>query len=108
MKIQKLNQLAEELGRIPKLNIDGTNSTISKTSSLLESSLNKDIFLGMTSSLNDVTQLEQAGDILTQVTNHAEHSILSGSMLLRLIDPIREFSKGSFSAAIKKTAVKLS
>ena len=106
MKVQKINQLAESLGNIPKVNLDSTGSFIGKsTSSLLESSLDKDVFSGIINHLDDASQLQQGSETLTQLASHAEHSFMGGSMLLRLIDPVKEASKGNFVAAIKKTAV---
>lgn len=102
MKIQKINKLTESLNSIPKINIDNATGIIGRKANSL---MDKDIFPEMISHLGEASQIEQGSDALTQVVTHAEHNFLGGAMLLRLIDPMIELSKGNFSAALKKTAV---
>lgn len=71
----------------------------------LESSLSKDVFSHVMTHLDDVSQLGESKEMLSQVASHAEHSILSSAMLFRLIEPMNDLSKGNLSAALKRTAV---
>lgn len=99
MKIQKINKLTESLNSIPRINIDNATGVIGRKANSL---MDKDIFPEMISHLGEASQIEQGSDALTQVVTHAEHNFLGSAMLLRLIDPMIELSKGNFSAALKK------
>lgn len=112
MKINKLTQISEGLTRIPKTTLAKVNQAKLPESmiSLLEQAPTKDV-ADFASTLTDHSSMLEAGSIasdsISQVADHAGHSIFGGAMVFRLINPIRDFAKGNISAGLKRTSVNI-
>ena len=106
MKVPPIEQLYGSLKHLSKSELEVLSSVSLPTNLtyMLEHTPVQDTFEGTTSLLEHTSTLEHSA-AFSETLDGVMDGLYSLSLLTRLVEPIKDFKKGNFSAAIKRTAV---